>query len=160
MMHAESNLKSKDWPVRAMCLFTWGHLFFFFSFFFPSHRFSYGKTWFLEINSGSTPYPLYHLGCWDVRGDSPCQSFWLSLSQTRSSKVVPFSLVFQFMLPALIECLLWARHYAWEARSRVTSELIKLKLQNCFLHRSLPRPWEGPSQHVLVVTHFCNICKS
>ena len=89
----------------------------------PSYRSSHGKTEFLEISF----YQLYHLGCYDVR-DYPCQRSWLSLSQTIYSKVVPFPTVIQFMLPTLSKAC-----YGQEARSRLTSKVIKLKLQNPLL---------------------------
>lgn len=120
-------------------------------FFFSSYRFSDRKTWFLEISS----YPLNPLGCCDVR-NYPCQSSWLSLSQTRHSKIVPFPLVIQCMLPALSNVImskkLWSR-----GQNRLSSKLIKIKCQNPLLAQG--RPWEGSSYYVFMNKLLCIICK-
>lgn len=130
-------------------LFTWEPLsFFFFSFFF-SYRFSDGKTWFLEVSS----YPLNHLGCCDV-ANYPCQSSWLSLSQTRHSKIVPFPLVVQCTLPELSNVIMSMKPCS-RGQNRLTSKLIKLKHHNPLFAQG--RPWEDT--HVFMVILFCIVCK-
>lgn len=147
LMNAKSNVKSKQWPVWTD-VFSLGSLS---PFFFFSYRFSDGKTWFLEISS----YPLNHLGCCDVR-NYPCQSSWLSLSQTRHAKIVRFPLVIQCMLPALSNVIM-SKKLCSRSQNRLSSKLIMLKHHSPLLAQG--RPWEGSSYYVFINILLCIICK-